>query len=135
MWVKSNIQLIFGAGHLIVHDVTPSVTLIILWNCVIYHLLGHHKCRDVWPSNAKEYERAYNLFLDGILLVIPLIMLGATYSLITRSLWQGMRTEKALKNHIAFDSTQSCMYITKKKTFIIKYQCFSVFFFFIFLID
>lgn len=69
---------------------------------------GHHKCRDVWPTNAKDYERAYNLFLDGILLVIPLIMLGATYSLITRTLWQGMQAEHALKNHMSFDSAQSC---------------------------
>ena len=37
-------------------------------------------------------------------------MLGATYSLITKSLWQGMRAEHALKNHMSFDSAQSCMY-------------------------
>lgn len=71
--------------------------------------LGHHKCREDWPENSSNYERAYNLFLDGILLVVPLIMLAATYSLITQTLWQGMRTEKALKNHLAFDSTHSCM--------------------------
>ncbi|XP_055297441.1 cholecystokinin receptor type A-like [Sitodiplosis mosellana] len=68
---------------------------------------GHHKCREDWPENSSNYERAYNLFLDGILLVVPLIMLAATYSLITQTLWQGMRTEKALKKHLAFDSTQS----------------------------
>lgn len=73
--------------------------------------LGHHKCREDWPENSSNYERAYNLFLDGILLVVPLIMLAATYSLITQTLWQGMRTEKALKKHLAFDSTQSCMYL------------------------
>lgn len=71
---------------------------------------GHHKCREDWPNNSRNYERAYNLFLDGILLVLPLIVLGATYSLITQTLWQGMRTEKALKNHLAFDSTHSCTY-------------------------
>lgn len=73
--------------------------------------VGHHKCREDWPVNSSHYERAYNLFLDGILLVVPLIVLGATYSLITQTLWQGMRNEKALKNQLAFDSTQSCMYL------------------------
>lgn len=86
-----------------------------MWNFIhdiysVFGILGHHKCRDEWPANAKEYERAYNLFLDGILLVIPLIMLAATYSLITRSLWQGMRAEHSLKNHLSFDSGQSCKY-------------------------
>lgn len=74
--------------------------------------LGHHKCREDWPENSSNYERAYNLFLDGILLVVPLIMLAATYSLITKTLWQGMRTEKTLKKHLAFDSTHSCTYLS-----------------------
>lgn len=42
--------------------------------------------------------------------MIPLIMLAATYALITRSLWQGMRAEHSLKNHMSFDSGQSCKY-------------------------
>lgn len=54
-------------------------------------LLGHHKCRENWPVHAEKYERAFNLFLDVILLVLPLLMLGATYSLITKTLWQDMR--------------------------------------------
>lgn len=70
--------------------------------------VGHHKCREDWPENSGHYERAFNLFLDGILLVVPLLMLGATYSLITRSLWVGMRTETAFKRNQTFDSTHSC---------------------------
>uniref|UniRef100_A0A336LNY7 CSON009528 protein n=1 Tax=Culicoides sonorensis TaxID=179676 RepID=A0A336LNY7_CULSO len=54
---------------------------------------GHHKCRENWPDNSEKYERTFNLFLDVILLVLPLLMLGATYSLITKTLWQDMRTE------------------------------------------
>lgn len=54
-------------------------------------LSGHHKCRENWPAHAEKYERAFNLFLDVILLVLPLLMLGATYSLITKTLWQDMR--------------------------------------------
>lgn len=71
---------------------------------------GHHKCREDWPDAARDYERAFNLFLDGILLVIPLIMLAATYALITRTLWQGMRTEKTLKKQTAFESQHSCKF-------------------------
>lgn len=54
--------------------------------------LGHHKCRENWPENSQKYERAFNLFLDVILLVLPLLMLAATYSLITKTLWQDMKT-------------------------------------------
>ncbi|XP_055709054.1 cholecystokinin receptor type A-like isoform X1 [Phlebotomus papatasi] len=60
---------------------------------------GHHKCREHWPDDAKDYERMYNLFLDVFLFVLPLLVLGITYSLITRTLWQGMRTERNLKNN------------------------------------
>ncbi|KAK9695685.1 7 transmembrane receptor (rhodopsin family) [Popillia japonica] len=57
---------------------------------------GNHKCRENWPS--LDYERAYNLFLDVVLLVIPLLVLAVTYSLITRTLCKGMRTERFIKN-------------------------------------
>ncbi|XP_053681634.1 cholecystokinin receptor type A-like [Sabethes cyaneus] len=49
---------------------------------------GHHKCRELWFD--RGYERAYNLFLDVILLVLPLAILAVTYSLITRNLCRGM---------------------------------------------
>ena len=48
-----------------------------------------------------DYEKGYNVLLVVLLLVLPLVVLASTYSLITRSLWQGMRTERALKNHLA----------------------------------
>lgn len=57
---------------------------------------GNHKCREVWPS--LDYEKAYNLFLDFVLLVIPLLTLAVTYSLITQTLFRGMRTEKAFQD-------------------------------------
>ncbi|XP_062549315.1 D(2) dopamine receptor-like isoform X2 [Armigeres subalbatus] len=59
---------------------------------------GHHKCRELWFN--RGYERAYNLFLDVLLLVLPLLILAVTYSLITRTLCRGMhdfrRYSKAL---------------------------------------
>lgn len=51
---------------------------------------GHHKCRENWPEGS--YERVYNLFLDVVLLVAPLVILAVTYALITRTLWRGIKT-------------------------------------------
>ncbi|KAJ8922744.1 hypothetical protein NQ315_007779 [Exocentrus adspersus] len=58
---------------------------------------GNHKCRENWTS--LDYERAFNIFLDFVLLVIPLLVLAVTYSLITRTLWKGMKTEKSLRDN------------------------------------
>ncbi|CAB3382684.1 Hypothetical predicted protein [Cloeon dipterum] len=57
---------------------------------------GHHKCREKWPH--LDYERAYNLLLDAALLVVPLIALTATYVLISRTLWRGMKAEARYSN-------------------------------------
>lgn len=57
---------------------------------------GHKKCREVWPSEPFHYEKTFNIFLDMILLVIPLVVLGAAYSMISRTLWQSMDNEKQL---------------------------------------
>lgn len=59
---------------------------------------GHHKCREYWPPSVEQYEKAYNIFLDLILLVIPVVVLAATYFLIARTLWHGMRAEKVAKS-------------------------------------
>lgn len=50
-------------------------------------------------------------------------MLGATYSLITKTLWQGMRDEKSSKQDTTYDTTQSCKYIIN-----IKCLCFALMF-------
>ncbi|CAL7951301.1 unnamed protein product [Xylocopa violacea] len=52
---------------------------------------GRRKCREDWPTVGTE--RAYNLFLDGTLLLIPLIVMSLAYSLIAAKLWRGMRQE------------------------------------------
>lgn len=43
-----------------------------------------------------EYEKVFAIFLDVLLLVLPLIVLGAAYFLISQTLWQSMDTEKQL---------------------------------------
>lgn len=52
---------------------------------------GRRKCREEWPSVGTE--RAYNLFLDGTLLLVPLIVMSLAYSLIAAKLWRGLRQE------------------------------------------
>ncbi|XP_076636547.1 cholecystokinin receptor type A isoform X2 [Colletes latitarsis] len=52
---------------------------------------GRHKCREEWPGVGTE--RAYNLFLDGMLLLVPLIVMSLAYSLIAAELWRGLRQE------------------------------------------
>lgn len=63
----------------------------------IYCVGNKNKCRELWPD---EYEKVFNIFLDMILLVLPLFVLGATYFMITKTLWQGIRTEREFKNHL-----------------------------------
>ncbi|XP_039432438.1 cholecystokinin receptor type A-like [Culex pipiens pallens] len=63
---------------------------------------GHHKCRELWFD--RGYERAYNLFLDVILLVLPLAILAVTYSLITRTLCRGMHDFKRYSKSLTSSS-------------------------------
>ncbi|XP_062140494.1 gastrin/cholecystokinin type B receptor [Drosophila sulfurigaster albostrigata] len=49
---------------------------------------GYCKCREHWPDQG--YERFYNIMLDLILLVLPLLVLCVAYILITRTLYVGM---------------------------------------------
>lgn len=81
-------------------------------NKALINFAGHHKCREEWPNDTIEYEKVFNIFLDIILLVIPLFVLATTYSLITRTLWQGMRTEREFKKHLAVTSRNGpCKYL------------------------
>ncbi|XP_043063320.1 cholecystokinin receptor [Drosophila ficusphila] len=57
---------------------------------------GLRKCREQWPADSLNYERAYNLFLDLALLVLPLMALSFTYLFITRTLYVSMRNERAM---------------------------------------
>lgn len=54
------------------------------------------KCREMWPD--KSYERAYVLFLDTGLLILPLLTMGFAYSMIVSKLWRGLRRE--MKNSV-----------------------------------
>ncbi|XP_017042177.1 cholecystokinin receptor type A [Drosophila ficusphila] len=49
---------------------------------------GYCKCRETWPDQG--YELFYNILLDFLLLVLPLLVLCVAYILITRTLYVGM---------------------------------------------
>ncbi|EDX02769.1 cholecystokinin receptor type A [Drosophila yakuba] len=49
---------------------------------------GYCKCREFWPDQG--YELFYNILLDFLLLVLPLLVLCVAYILITRTLYVGM---------------------------------------------
>ncbi|XP_022243900.1 cholecystokinin receptor-like [Limulus polyphemus] len=47
------------------------------------------KCRESWPTETAE--KLFNIFLDVVLLVTPLLIMIITYSLITLTLWRAIR--------------------------------------------
>ncbi|XP_046437706.1 gastrin/cholecystokinin type B receptor-like isoform X4 [Daphnia pulex] len=57
----------------------------------IPYFQGRHKCREEWPDAVSE--KVYNLLLDVILLVLPLLIMGLAYWLIAARLWRGLRHE------------------------------------------
>jgi hypothetical protein len=52
-------------------------------------MIGHHKCREIWPNVG--YERGYTILLDVLLLLAPLLVLLGTYLMIARTLWTGIK--------------------------------------------
>ncbi|GAB6031014.1 hypothetical protein CHUAL_007834 [Chamberlinius hualienensis] len=57
---------------------------------------GRSKCREEWPSQFSE--KAFNIFLDVVLLVIPLLIMVTTYSLIIATLWKGIKKDDKSRN-------------------------------------
>nr|XP_042896594.1 cholecystokinin receptor-like [Parasteatoda tepidariorum] len=63
------------------------------------------KCRENWPSlNA---EKTFTIFLDIILLILPLVLMSVTYSLIIRTLWQAMVISSDESPHAASTFTST----------------------------
>lgn len=77
----------------------------------IFSVAGHQKCREKFPS--QEYEQAFSLFLDVILMVFPLLVLTVTYSLIIRTLWKGIQTERALRSNGKFQLIRLSIKLSK----------------------
>lgn len=53
--------------------------------CVI-QCIGRRKCREVWPDDT--LEKCFTVFLDVILLIIPLFLMVAMYGMIVNHLWK-----------------------------------------------
>ncbi|XP_060531346.1 cholecystokinin receptor-like isoform X1 [Cylas formicarius] len=70
---------------------------------------GKHKCREDWPT--VEFEKAYNLFLDVILMIMPFLVLVVTYSLISRTLYRGIKREKHNKRNPHYVSANSSVHM------------------------
>lgn len=94
-------------------ELTIFGSLYIFFSCSSYNrtnnqniLLGHHKCREQWPADTKDYERSFNILLDVILLILPLMLLASTYSLITKTLWKGMVVEKSSRRQTKINIKQ-----------------------------
>lgn len=97
-WARSNIQ---HNRHIIFLILTVFIPPIKFSSQLhLSHAPGHHKCREQWPDNTEDYERAFNLFLDMILLIFPLVLLSTAYFSITRTLWRGMNMERSTRRHI-----------------------------------
>ena len=48
-------------------------------------------CRERWPTKAEE--QAYTIFLDWMLLLIPVIIMASSYGSIVRTLWIGIKMD------------------------------------------
>jgi hypothetical protein len=48
--------------------------------------IGRRKCREVWPDDT--LEKSFTVFLDVILLIIPLFLMVAMYGMIVNHLWK-----------------------------------------------
>ncbi|CAH1777504.1 unnamed protein product [Owenia fusiformis] len=54
---------------------------------------GGYKCQEDWPQDLLYLKKAYTVFLDIVLLLVPLIIMVFAYSLISRRLWMGIKFE------------------------------------------
>ncbi|CAG0883816.1 unnamed protein product [Darwinula stevensoni] len=59
---------------------------------------GRHKCRETWPSSLGE--KGYTIFLDIILLSVPLLLMSVMYSLISFRLYRGIQQERRIQRLI-----------------------------------
>ncbi|WAQ99857.1 CCKAR-like protein, partial [Mya arenaria] len=53
---------------------------------------GQTICREFW--NDPGWQKAYTIFLDLVLLVIPIIIMSISYGQIANTLWSGLKMDK-----------------------------------------
>ncbi|XP_013418687.1 cholecystokinin receptor isoform X2 [Lingula anatina] len=74
-----------------------STALVIMIPIAVVHKYwtlpnGNHKCDEDW-GELVDLRRAYTVFLDVVLLVLPLEVMLVAYGLIARTLWIGIKME------------------------------------------
>ena len=52
---------------------------------VISIVSGGHACREIWDDHV--IEKMYTVLLDAVLLVMPLVVMGYSYAMVSRELW------------------------------------------------
>ena len=57
---------------------------------------GRRKCREVWPD--ENLEKTFTVFLDVVLLIVPLCIMGAMYGLIVKQLWKSDKGGQSFHN-------------------------------------
>ena len=53
---------------------------------------GRSFCREKWPSEG--WMKAYTIFLDFILFLVPIVIMLISYSFIAYTLWSGLKMDK-----------------------------------------
>lgn len=89
----NTIAIRFAVDGRNVHNLIKILCILYYNHSTIMILKIHlgHKCREDWPS--RESEQIFNLFLDVMLLLIPMIIMSMAYSLIMTKLWKGLQRE------------------------------------------
>lgn len=54
---------------------------------------NRHKCREHWPFTTSG-KLIFSLFLDVVLFILPLLLMLTAYSLISRTLYKGIKMEE-----------------------------------------
>ena len=57
---------------------------------------GNKLCIEIWPN--KNLEKVYQILLDIVLFLLPLLMMMVAYSLIARNLYAGIDCDLKLPN-------------------------------------
>lgn len=84
------VHLYFSRGTYFMFNKTKYSSYIIEF-IIFLHVTGRRKCREVWPDDT--LEKVFTVFLDVILLIIPLVLMGAMYGRIVSHLWKADQGE------------------------------------------
>ena len=53
---------------------------------------GNYLCKEIWDN--ADLKMAYDIFVDVILLLLPVIIMSVSYGKVAYTLWSGMKMDK-----------------------------------------